>query len=53
MISRDEACAQGFRCAWRNVHLIALIFVLGFACASLIGYVSDQIEQGQFNVRPL
>ena len=44
MISRDEACAQGFRCAWRNVHLIALAVVLGIACASAAGYWLEQVE---------
>ena len=44
MISRDEAFAQGFRCVWRNVHLIALVFVLGFVCACAAGYWLEQVE---------
>jgi len=44
MISRDEAFAQGFRLAWRNIHLIILAFVLGFACVSALGSFWEQIE---------
>lgn len=44
MISRDEAIARSFRCAWRNVHLIVLVVVLGFACASAAGYWLEQVE---------
>ena len=44
MISRDEAFAQGFRLAWRNIHLIILAFVLGFGCASALGSLWEQIE---------
>jgi LPS O-antigen subunit length determinant protein (WzzB/FepE family) len=43
-MTRDEAFAQGFRLAWRNIWLIALTFVLAFAAMSAIGYFAEQIE---------
>ena len=45
MISRDEAFAQGFRLAWRNVPLAMLVVVLGFLAASAIGFCWELLER--------
>ena len=45
MISRDEAFAKGFRLAWRNIWLIALVFVLSFICMSAIGAFWEELER--------
>lgn len=43
-MTRDEAFAQGWRLAWRNIWIIALTFVLGFACICALGYFAEQVE---------
>lgn len=45
MISCDEAFAQGFRLAWRNIWLIALTIILSFICISALGYWWEQLER--------
>lgn len=40
----DQGFAQGFRLAWRNIWLIALVFVLAFAAMSAIGCFAEQVE---------
>lgn len=44
-MTRDEAFAHGFRLAWRNIWLIALTFVLAFACASALGCFWELLER--------
>ena len=45
MISRDEAFAQGFRLAWRNVPLTMIVIVLSFLAASAIGFCWELLER--------
>lgn len=44
MISRDEAFAQAWKWGWRNIWIMALIFVLGFAAISALGSYWERVE---------
>lgn len=38
MMSVDDAFAQGFRLAWRNCHIIALLVLLAVTLYELAGW---------------
>jgi hypothetical protein len=44
-MTRDEAFAQGFRLAWRNIWLIMAVFALAFVSMSFIGYCWELLER--------